>query len=272
VIQECLLPENIVLYCGNTKMLWNDFRNTLCRQADITEHEFDASFGTPGHAANSATTSFAALPLVMARHVDKHPELSQSLHELLISHHRAECKDLRDKTFGLLGLVTPVERRLLERFFPDCTMSEDHVRIIALAHVLQYNVPNGAPEVNTESNELFLGLGCRSGGAERRRLLGRARVQAFDYFDDWSFGQAAWFLTESNDNGRWAFFDEGDEDGDEVARWPGFPNSEDQDFPGVREGVPRSGRRLVFGAGLTLSVAIVALVCWRYGVLRRPGP
>jgi len=31
VIQECLLPENIVLYCGNTKMLWNYFRNTLCR-------------------------------------------------------------------------------------------------------------------------------------------------------------------------------------------------------------------------------------------------
>ncbi|KAK0631653.1 heterokaryon incompatibility protein-domain-containing protein [Immersiella caudata] len=191
VIQEFLLGQNILLHCGNSAIRWNDFQSMLCHRADISQHTYDASFGAPGHPANAAAAAFRALPLVMARHVDKHPEFLQPLHTLLVSHHQAECKDPRDKIFGLLGLVTREERGLLERFFPDYTMSEDHVRVIALAHVLQYNTIMDGSEVSTstKSEELFLGLGIRS-ARENRRYLKRAGLEAFDYLGDWGVGEA----------------------------------------------------------------------------------
>ncbi|KAM7215271.1 heterokaryon incompatibility domain containing protein [Rhypophila decipiens] len=287
VIQECLLPETIILFCGNTMMQWTDFRDILCRRAGVMEADLDDL--VPGPAVTSAITSFAALPLVNERHVDKHPELLQSLHDLLISHHRAECKDPRDKIFGLLGLVTLDERRLLERFFPDYTMSEDHVRVIALAHVLQYNVLNGAPKITTKSNQLFLGLGVRSDVTERRRLLQRASLEKFDYIDDWVPGQASAWLTElDSDNGRLALSEsETNYWNNEQARLvsalmvglearfgpdtTGFRNNGIHDLPGLwgEDVVPRSRSGCRFIAGLILAGATVALVSWRYGVLDR---
>lgn len=257
VIQEFLLGQNILLYCGRSKLLWADFQILLCNRASISEHTYDANFGRPGHAANRATAAFRALPLVMARHVDKHPKFQQSIHDLLISHHRAECTDPRDKIFGLLGLVPPDERVLLERFFPDYTMTEDHVRTVALAHVLQYNVLGGAARVNVKSDELFIGLGGVWSVAERRRLLQRARIEAFDYVGAWGSGGVSRAL---------AVVDDEEEN-------PGIYDSDDEDVE--EETVVVSQSQTTTGSVLgytTLVVVIMVFVGWRYGFLRRIVP
>ncbi|KAM7191508.1 Heterokaryon incompatibility protein (HET) domain containing protein [Rhypophila sp. PSN 637] len=282
VIQECLLPESIILFCGNTMMQWTDFQDILCNRADVMVTEFDDPVPSP--AVTSVITSFAALPLAMARHVDKHPELLQSLHDLLISHHRAECKDPRDKIFGLLGLVTLEERGFLERFFPDYTMSEDHVQIIALAHVLQYNVLHGAAKITTESNELFLGLGVKSGTAERRRLLERASLEKFNYISDWGPGQASAWLTglENNTirpdlprqygNEYYHNLNEGAAllsavQSELQARWPELLNNDERYLWGAGQQGSRGGRALGVTVVSVSVAAAVALVLWRYGVL-----
>ncbi|KAK4155843.1 heterokaryon incompatibility protein-domain-containing protein [Chaetomidium leptoderma] len=178
VVQEFLLGKNVMLYCGNAGMRWDDFRDILYNEAGVSG--YIPEFGAPGHATNSVVASYRALPLVRGRHVDKHPEYLQPFHDLIINHHRSECQDPRDRVFALLGLVTPRERDFLERFFPDYSMSEEHVRIIALAHVMQYPASTSFGEVTPDSDELFLGLGVTSRW-ERRSLLRRARLEEFDY-------------------------------------------------------------------------------------------
>ncbi|KAB5536698.1 heterokaryon incompatibility protein-domain-containing protein [Coniochaeta sp. 2T2.1] len=177
VIQEFLLGQDVELHCSNTRMNWLDFQAMLCDEAGIDQFgvEHDSNFG------NGITDAWKALPLVMGRHPDKHPEVLQPLHHLLVRYHRAKCKDWRDKVFALLGLITLDERRLLERFFPDYSMSDDHVRIITLAHLTQFISSTGRESITPDSEELFLGLGVDS-RAQRRRLLRRAKK--FDYFDD----------------------------------------------------------------------------------------
>jgi hypothetical protein len=252
VIQEFLLGQDIFLYCGNSKVHWADFQFRLCMVAGISEHMYDASFSTPGHPANQATAAFRALPLVMARHVDKHPEIQQPLYDLLISHYRAECTNTRDKIFGLLGLVTPDERVLLERFFPNYNMSEDHVRIVALAHILQYSIPGeGAAKVDVKSDELFFGLGGPQSVTERRRLLRRARIEAFDYIGAENAGEVSLILA----------------DRDGMEEYVGALDGDDEDVEEmvlVSQSGPRIGSALVF----TLVVAFVAFVGWRNGFLK----
>lgn len=126
VIQEFLLGQDILLYCSNSRVDWESFRTILCREAGGPE--WDSEFGTAEPSAR--TLSYRALPLVMNRHDDKFPSYLQPLHYLLIRHQRAEFRDPRDRVFALLGLVTPEGRRLLERFFPDYTMSQEHVCVI----------------------------------------------------------------------------------------------------------------------------------------------
>lgn len=256
VIQEFLLGQNSLLYCGNSKLLWADFQLLLSNAANISEHTYDAGFGAPGHPANQATAEFRSLPLVMARHAYKHPKFQQPLHDLLISHHLAECSDPRDKIFGLLGLVTPDERALLERFFPDYTMSEDHVRTIALAHVLQYNVRlDGATEVNVKSDELFIGIGGVRSVAERRRLLRRARIEALDYFGARHVVEVSRALADLDGEEEYSgTFDDGDEDVEKMVL--------------VSQSETKIGSVVTF----TLVVTFMAFVGWRYGFLKHIVP
>ncbi|KAK4099068.1 HET-domain-containing protein [Parathielavia hyrcaniae] len=195
VVQEFLLAQQLVLHCGNSQMSWDNFRDMLCYETgvDLT----DPDFGAPGHTLNTAAAlSYRALPLVMNRHVDKFPEYLQPLYDLLVQHRRSQSTDPRDRVFALLGLVTHEERAFLERFFPDYSMLEDVVRVIALAHVVHFPRTSTQPEegITVDSEELFQGLGVRS-KSERRRLLRRA--EDFDYLEDWDPGQVAeYFLQE----------------------------------------------------------------------------
>ena len=180
VIQEFLLGRDVEIYCSDTRINWMSFQDMLCHEAGIEQyHDWNDEL--------SLTHELPALSLVLGRHPDKHPEYLQPLCDLIIDHRNAQCKDPRDKVFGLLGLVTTEERDYLGRCFPDYAMSVDHVRIITVAHLTQFSelsrMSRKGKEINADSEEVFTGLGV-STKAERRRLLRRA--ERLDYIGDLS--------------------------------------------------------------------------------------
>jgi hypothetical protein len=187
VIQEFLLGQNVELFCSGNLIDWQHFQELLCRETGIDQYS-DVSYNA---ISNADASSKDALPLIMGRHPDRHPEFLQPLYELLVHHRRSRCKDPRDRVFALLGLITLDERALLDRFFPDYTLSKDHVVIITLAHLLQFSNKKIMPD----SEELFLGLGIEL--KERRRQLLK-RAADFDYCDDVSsrFSQMMAFQDE----------------------------------------------------------------------------
>lgn len=172
VLQEFLLARNLRIHCSDTAMDWSDFKDIVVDK-----------FGIYRNRLSSAPRPSAALPLVQGRDFDKHPESYQPFTTLLRAHHRSQCKDPRDRVFALLGLISPGDRALLVRVFPDYTLSEDVVRVIALGHVMDYDFPNspGLEKLTTNSDDIFLGLGVRS-MAQRRRLLRVAEM--LDYVAD----------------------------------------------------------------------------------------
>jgi hypothetical protein len=174
VIQEFLIGRDVNLCCSDSQINWTDFQEIICGEAAIPQF-YNARQDSPLGDRRSALT---ALPLVMGRHVDKHPEYLQPLCDLLIDHHKSECKDPRDRVFALLGLITTDEREFLSTYFPDYTLTEDHVRIITLAHLTQFpeesRMARNGENITPDSEELFLGLGVGP-KSERKRLLRRAR-------------------------------------------------------------------------------------------------
>lgn len=172
VIQEFLLGQNVELYCSGSRIDWLYFQEVLGRTAGMEMEILDST--SYGAISNGPAPLHAALPLVMGRHPDRHPEFLQPLHDLLVSHRRSQCKDPRDRVFALLGLVTPDERAFLERYFPDYTLSEDSVITITLGHLMDINLQH----ITTDSEQIFLGLGVES-RTRRSKLLRRA--ERFDY-------------------------------------------------------------------------------------------
>ncbi|KAF2676182.1 hypothetical protein K458DRAFT_469541, partial [Lentithecium fluviatile CBS 122367] len=158
VIQEFLLGRNVNIYRGNSRLNRDDFKDLLGIQTEDLDY-LQSSFDYTQHES------------------DRHPELQQPLYKLLINHRNSQCKDPRDRVFALLGLVTINERHWLGRFFPDYTMSEDDVIIIALSHVQQINLEYDGGD----TEQLFMGLGVNCKG--RRKRLSR-RAEKFDYFGD----------------------------------------------------------------------------------------
>ena len=174
VIQEFLLGQNVELYCSDNRINWLDFQEFLCREASI-EQFYDANSDVP---KGDGTRELAALPLIMGRHMDKHPEILQPLCDLLIDNHKSKCKDPRDGVFALLGLISLEGREILSIYFPDYSITEDHVLIITLAHLTQFlalsRLQRGGVNITPDSEELFLGLGVRL-RPQRRRPLRRAK-------------------------------------------------------------------------------------------------
>jgi hypothetical protein len=174
VIQEFLLGQNVELHCSDNRINWLDFQEFLCREAGI-EQFYDVNGDVP---QGDGTTALAALPLVMGRHVNKHPEILQPLCDLLIDNRKSKCKDPRDRVFALLGLIPLDEREILSIYFPDYSLTEDNVLIITLAHLTQFpalsRMQRGGVNITPDSEELFMGLGVEL-KPQRRRLLRRAK-------------------------------------------------------------------------------------------------
>jgi hypothetical protein len=182
VIQEFLLGHNVQLYCSGNCIDWQDFQ-------DVLGYETGENFLTSesyGTIKNTSANSYTAVPLIMGRHVDRHPEFLQPLHKLLINHRNSQCKDPRDRVFALLGLVTRDERGLLNRFFPDYRMSEDGVVVITLGHVAHFSLGEFPPD----SEQLFSALGIKS-KVRKKRLL--KHLERFDYL---GLGSARWLQEE----------------------------------------------------------------------------
>jgi hypothetical protein len=205
VIQEFLLGKKVELYCSNSRVDWLDFQEMLAREAGI-EQFYDAGGDVP---QGDRTRALAALPLVMGRHMDKHPEFLQPLYNLLIDHYKSNCKDPRDRVFALLGLIPTDERQFLNIYFPDYSMTEDHVLILTLAHLTQFpaesRMQRSGVNITPDSEELFLGLGVVS-KPKRRKLLRRAKE--LDYLAAIPSQQMVNFL---------AFYDPFEEDEGQVA-------------------------------------------------------
>jgi hypothetical protein len=237
VIQEFLLGQNVELHCSDNRINWLDFQEFLCREADINQF-YDANGNVP---KGDGTRALAALPLVMGRHMDKHPEILQPLCDLLIDHYKSKCKDPRDRVFALLGLISRDEREILSIYFPDYSITEDHVRIITLAHLTQFpalsRMQRGGANITPGSEELFLGLGVGL-KPQRRRLLRRAK--RLDYLARFSsqemLNSLAWH--------------------DEMEEYGGEDTDEEQEMSET-ERPRRSNRRW-----LTVSVISALFVIW----------
>lgn len=171
VIQEFLLGRDVELYCGNSEISWLCFKSLLEDQImESPAGHFDASLKQN----KEDISQWAAWPLILGRSPMQNKLTPQPLYKLLTSHCNAECKDPRDRVFALLSLVATNERRHLLRLFPDYTMSEDDVIVIALAHVRQMN--QGVEGCDDTLLYAGLGLDCKVRAARLER-----RAQELDY-------------------------------------------------------------------------------------------
>ncbi|KAI0198823.1 hypothetical protein F4808DRAFT_434578 [Astrocystis sublimbata] len=173
VIQECLLAQSLQVHYGEHVAPWAYFRDYLRYGTGIDLPSILQDSRVP----EMIDSGKRGLALLLARPPnDMDIARQQRPLEELIEHHRhSQCKDPRDRVFALLGLVEVVERRNLERFFPDYSLSVDRVLVITLAHLRQMC----AVPITIDSDKLFQGLGVES--KERRaRLL--AEAECFDYF------------------------------------------------------------------------------------------
>lgn len=250
VIQEFLLGQSVELYCSNSRIDWSDFQEYLSREAGINQF-YDANSDVP---QGNRPSALAALPLVMGRHLDKHPEFLQPLCDLLVDHHRSECKDPRDRVFALLGLIPPDERRFLNMYFPDYSMKDEHVLIITLAHLTQFiaesRMQRNGIKITPNSEELFLGLGVRS-KSQRRRLLRRAK--GFDYLAGVPSQRLIQFLT-------------GD---DHMEEYIGEDTDEDQDTSESVQSRPSNKMRLKVFVVVICAISVAWLIAKNFEVLRQ---
>ncbi|KZZ91711.1 Heterokaryon incompatibility [Moelleriella libera RCEF 2490] len=180
VIQEFMLAQSVLLYCGLSYRSFWEFRDMLCSGTAIDPDDEDVMKWR----RSPESERYTALSLLMNRQHGKHPDFSRPLYDLLIEHCDAKCKEPRDRVFALLGLVRPDERLMLQRLLPDYTMSEDQVLVFTLAHLFKYRPAiEDATLRNGHSGtrqDLFQALGLLADEARRTKLLGQAEV--FDYF------------------------------------------------------------------------------------------
>jgi Heterokaryon incompatibility protein (HET) len=172
VIQEFLLGHEVRLYCSGNRIDWDIFQEILGSETVVNF----LSSGSHDLINTTSPEMYAAVPLLMGRHPDRHPEFLQPLHDLLLSHRNSQCKDPRDRVFALLGLVAHGERELLNRFFPDYQMSEDLVFVITLGHVTFHALGGKSLDIQ----QVLLALGIKS-NVRGKRLL--EHLKSFSYPD-----------------------------------------------------------------------------------------
>ncbi|KAK4539372.1 hypothetical protein LTR36_011002 [Oleoguttula mirabilis] len=160
VIQEMLVAKHVHIYCSGQRVDFPDFKMMLEREVgkELVDGELVDKMSR-----SSASRKYQALPLVLGRHVDKHPEMQQPLYDLLLNHRRAECKDPRDRVFALLSLVIPDERAILGSFFPNYSLSPDDVVMITLSYFIEIDENRFERRpINAHSHTLFCALGVFS--------------------------------------------------------------------------------------------------------------
>ncbi|ETS81122.1 hypothetical protein PFICI_06124 [Pestalotiopsis fici W106-1] len=197
VIQEFLLARHIRLHCSNWSIDGDEFSDILCREAGI-DHLSDDPLPKASRQARSNIDAHGALPLILGRHVDKHPDFLQPLHRLITEHRKSMCGDPRDK------------------------LSKDHVLIITLAHLTQFgplvSSLRDQETITPRSDDLFEGLGVGS-LAQRKRLLHRS--SKLDYVGQFSSEQLSRILESQDELEPYEASVEPDEEAGIDAPWAG---------------------------------------------------
>ncbi|KAI0512612.1 hypothetical protein F5B22DRAFT_614602 [Xylaria bambusicola] len=176
VIQECLLARDIQIHCGRSMMSWADFQEALSLEANL---RLLAPAGDSVITEMLDTKKHDALPLLLARNpTDGFSQ--RPLEELIIHHRHSRCKDPRDRVFALLGLIEDWERKSLERYFPNYSLSHDGVVVITLAHLRELN----STSVTLKSQKLFQGLGVESNERQRRLIAAAEDCPYYIGYDD----------------------------------------------------------------------------------------
>lgn len=97
----------------------------------------------------------------------------------LLLQRKSKCQDPRDQVFAVLSLVEPEEREHLLRAFPDYSMNQVQVAIIALAHLKQTGWINRL-QLDSRPLEIFEALGLAHATLAERHLL-MCAANAFGY-------------------------------------------------------------------------------------------
>jgi len=168
VIQEVLCGSHVEIYCSNNHVDLQYFKWLLER---ATNNILPSAEAIDKLSRSAISEKYKALPLILGRHPDRHPELQQPLHDLLLNHRRAKCTDARDRVFALLGLIPQRERNLLSMFFPDYFLSHEDVVMITLSYFLEF----GRISINEDSGNLFEALGINSQRLAKRLLAAAER-------------------------------------------------------------------------------------------------
>lgn len=184
VIQEFLRAREIHYYCSDNMTTSDRLYEKFTIMSGTTYGTSAALDQDFNNTLDSKAQKYKAASLILARNVDMFPELGSSLHDLLLRHRHAQCKDRRDRVFALLNLIGAEEHKLLSRFLPNYALSSDQVALIALAHVINYGGSFDHAEITVNSDKVFEALGLEGGRAVRKRMLDRARE--FGYYDDWT--------------------------------------------------------------------------------------
>ncbi|KAI1394862.1 heterokaryon incompatibility protein-domain-containing protein [Hypoxylon fuscum] len=181
IVQEFLLGRTVWIHCGD---FWIDSQHFhfILREKVGTESIVNSILPSSSGFWKNLTyktnpwlrgISFEHVPaaaILVSREWDETRYFRHSLYHLIKEHYRtSNCSDVRDKVFALLSLVHHLERQLLDDFFPDYSMAEDHVRIITVAHCMQ----NTVTRMVYPMPDFFLGLGVSS-QPEMTRLRWRA--------------------------------------------------------------------------------------------------
>lgn len=174
VIQEFLRAREIHYHCSDNITTSDRLYEVLTRTTGTsygTSSALDKNFNKT---LDASAKQYKAASLILARNVDMFPELGSSLYDLLLRHRRAECKDRRDRVFALLSLVGAEEHKLLSRFFPEYSLSNDQVAVIALAHIMNYQALEHLG-ITMDLDAIFQALGLEGGRAAGNRMLARAK-------------------------------------------------------------------------------------------------
>ena len=103
VIQEVLLAQDLIIFCGDRTLTWDAFKYACAGPASVKGftglRSSDAVFG-PVHSAKMAMSRSQFRELSHQRALQR----PRYLHQLLEAYGTAECTDVRDRIYGLLGL------------------------------------------------------------------------------------------------------------------------------------------------------------------------
>lgn len=153
----------------------------------MDHHAGTTSEGIPQHAGkiDSASTgsevfSCGACALLMTRAEYRSSYyILTPLKHLMVLRFDALCHDPRDRVFAVMGLLSAHEMSMLARSFPDYTLTNDQVIVVALAHMIHaWRIPWSAVPMSSQyCRWLFLGFKVEEKGPRRTRLyIGRQKT------------------------------------------------------------------------------------------------